>query len=113
MTKKELELLAGALCDVGCWNWWEERLPRLVQLEFVGTELYLGQGQAGQPPDSQLALSFVKGLPGGRGRGGRPRVPRLPFFLARRVFVSSPKKKAPPSPPRQAGSRRASFCPGG
>lgn len=88
MTKKELELLAGALCDVGCWSWWEERLPRLVQLEFVGTELYLGQGQAGQPPDSQLALSFVKP-----------------------VSVSFLNRKDPPSPPRQAGSRRASFCP--
>lgn len=60
MTKEELELLADALGDVGCWSWWEERFPRLLQLEFVGTELYLGQSQAGQPPDSQLALSFTK-----------------------------------------------------
>lgn len=59
MTKEELELLAGAIRDVGCWNWWGERLPRAVQVEFIGTLLLLGEGGPGQPPDSRLALSFA------------------------------------------------------
>ena len=60
MEKRHLELLERAISDVGSWNWWTEQFPKRVQVEFVGTHLYLAEGALGHPPVSQLALRFLE-----------------------------------------------------
>ena len=60
MEKRHLELLERAISDVGSWNWWTEQFPKRVQVEFVGTHLYLAEGAPGHPPVSQLALRFLE-----------------------------------------------------
>jgi len=59
LTETELlDLLGNSICDVGCWSWWTTDLPEVIQLEFVGTQLYFPSKDSQQPPSSQIAIRF-------------------------------------------------------
>lgn len=58
-TKQQLELLADAISDVGYWTWWVSDFPKIFQIEFSGTQLYLAKDNLSKLPSSQIALRFI------------------------------------------------------
>ena len=55
----ELKLLENAICDIGWWSWWTTELPKTIQIEFGGTQLYFEPSENGIPPNNQIALQFI------------------------------------------------------
>jgi len=53
-----LATLETAIGDIGMFRWWDQRFPRVAQLEFGGVQLWAPPAP-GQPPAATLALSFV------------------------------------------------------
>jgi len=55
--RKHLDILQEAIGDVGYWNWWDEKLPEVFQLEFGNVLLY-SYPEPGKPPGILIALRF-------------------------------------------------------
>lgn len=53
-----LDILGKAICDVGYWSWWTTDLPKVIQIEFGGTQLYFQSGESSKPPLTQIAIQF-------------------------------------------------------
>ena len=53
-------VLEQAITDIGYWSWWTEYLPKGVQVEFAGVQLWSEEPQEGQPQRGTLALRFVQ-----------------------------------------------------
>ena len=53
-----LEILGNAISDVGYWSWWTTNLPKVIQIEFGGTQLYFPPSDNSQPPNTQIAIQF-------------------------------------------------------
>lgn len=56
-----LDVLEGAISDVGIWRWWTgEDLPSSFQVEFGGVQLKSPPATAGGPPSGLVALRYLK-----------------------------------------------------
>ena len=55
---QKLEILGDSISDVGYWSWWTIDLPKVIQIEFGGTQLYFAPSDNSQPPNSQIAIQF-------------------------------------------------------
>ncbi len=58
MNTEELDILADAISDVGCWSWWATDLPNRVQLEFADTQLVVPSDNS-QPISAKIAIQFI------------------------------------------------------
>ncbi|HNT20177.1 MAG TPA: hypothetical protein PKL70_07105 [Saprospiraceae bacterium] len=56
---QKLEILGDSISDVGYWSWWTTDLPKVIQIEFGGTQLYFPPSDNSQPPNSQIAIQFI------------------------------------------------------
>jgi hypothetical protein len=54
-----LQILGNAICDIGWWSWWTAELPKVVQIEFGGTQLFFQPNVDGNPPNNQIAIQFI------------------------------------------------------
>lgn len=55
-----LSILEEVISDVGYWRWWAEALPEVFQIEFGGVQLHFPAASPKQPPNTGVALRFVK-----------------------------------------------------
>ncbi|MFD1552540.1 hypothetical protein DNU06_17180 [Putridiphycobacter roseus] len=55
--KEKLEVLEDAISDVGYWNWWTADFPKLIMLEFGGTQIWTKPND-NESPSGQIGITF-------------------------------------------------------
>jgi hypothetical protein len=55
--KEKLKVLEDAISDVGYWNWWTADIPKLIMLEFGGTQIWTKPNDK-ESPSGQIGITF-------------------------------------------------------
>jgi len=56
----ELNILEKAISDIGHFSWWDEQLPKSVQVEFGGVQLWCSEPKEDEPARGVVTLRFYE-----------------------------------------------------
>lgn len=59
LNSKEIDVLCGAISDIGYWNWWNAKFPEHFQIEFGGVQMYFPSDDIEEAPNPLLAIVFL------------------------------------------------------